>query len=83
METEIKPGKEQLNQIKDGELSIHAEIRFDDEKMDQLSNVFSLITKSKSATTYLHRRDRFFKYDKERDIWHGSESVYNLPYLSI
>lgn len=63
------------------QLCIHAEIRFNPQTKDNLSNIMKEISPT-SCTRFLMSRDRFFSYCNERDVWYGSETT-TSKFISI
>lgn len=70
-----------LNKIRERKLAIRADIRFDREEEERLDRVFEIIAPT-GDSKFLTRRDIFFSYDKERDVWCGSTTT-TLPTESL
>jgi hypothetical protein len=71
-----------IEQIRNRKLAIHAEIRFAPEIQKQLDGIMKEVSKD-GDTQFLSKRDRFFSYCNERNVWYGSEHNTWLPYCSI
>lgn len=73
---------EQKQDIYNRKLKIYANIRFDSLLRDQLNELMNEIATS-GDKTFLSRRDKFFSYCNQRNVWYGSETGFNTNYVKL
>lgn len=69
--------------IKEKKVAIYAEIRFDEKQYIQLEDLMHKISVT-GSTDCLTSKDRFFTFDKDRNVWYGnSDNSGKLPYQKV